>query len=124
MNPATRRAIRKAIIFATFGLLLLLGVFPGMEYFFGGVTERNCGRIKPGMTEAQVHSVLGGPPSGSLGSNTAKVRWKTWSAPGILVDVFFDPDGKVMDKARVVVEQDREESRFTLFLRSWGILPQ
>jgi hypothetical protein len=124
MCPSMRTAImRKAIIFSTLGALIII-------YFFPGLVRRgspwNHERIQMGMTDAQVHSILGAPRYVSE-SGTGQVRWEEWRELGIRVGVLFDANGKVVSKASVLVENDveaQDDSKLTEFLRSWGILPE
>src|SRR4051794_35801850 len=76
-----------------------------------GITETNCGRIRPGMDRAEVEALMGGrstlrartltTPDGADASGTAEV----WQDAGGSVRVTFDPGGRVTD-AFFVESQD------------------
>lgn len=88
--------------------------------FQPGITEENAGRIRTGMSRAQVEAILGGPADNRICATNIKTvstnpkasddaggrfsEWSygwtpawpfdTWTAPGITIDVGFQ-DGKV-----------------------------
>jgi len=68
-----------------------------------GLTEENVRRIRPGMTLAEVETLLGGPATWELdmrdeqGAAALGYRWlRHWEAEGAVVDVEFFADGRVM----------------------------
>src|SRR5436305_1303067 len=82
-----------------------------------GITQRNCEAIQVGMTEAEVHSIVGGPPEiapprptrdgaalvADLYINNSDTVWgqvvpERWHGErGVLV-VLFDQRGRALDK--------------------------
>jgi hypothetical protein len=71
-------------------------------------SQEDCGRIKIGMTRAEVEHVLGGPPGDyrtgpsvppPLPYGNRYMSWDEWQGDGGFVFIQFDDDGRVFDKA-------------------------
>src|SRR5947209_2486329 len=57
------QAMRKLLIGVLAGALVMAGVLVALVGPWPcRVTQRNCDRIREGMTQAEVHAILGGPP--------------------------------------------------------------
>jgi hypothetical protein len=68
-------------------------------------SQEDCGRIKIGMTRAEVEHVLGGPPGDYRTRDTIILYlhlrsgiWYEWQGDGGMILVEFDEDGRVSDK--------------------------
>ena len=124
MCAITRRSVvKKAILFATLGVLLIVYFFPKAGYYFRGVNpqvnSQNYQRIQPGMSVTQVCHILGPPQNETYHLHSKHVLWARWRGPNTEVFAVFDEDGKVSQ-----TECDGwsyEESTFATFLRSCGI---
>ncbi len=63
------------------------------------INEANYERIKPGMTQAEVESILGGPATGRISTFYGPFRGKdidVWEAHGNRICLEFSPGGKVV----------------------------
>src|SRR5262249_58166477 len=68
-----------------------------------GLTQDNVRRLRPGMTLAEVETLLGGPATWEMDmrpddpTEERGYRWlRRWKAEGAAVDVQFFEDGRVM----------------------------
>jgi hypothetical protein len=98
--PTSRRsrlsradAVFVSLVWAVFVLPLLLALQFNREPF----DEEILGRLRPGMSQAEVHSILGSPGSRERGCWTYA---RTFAWP--ILRVHFDPDGRLER-----VERDR-----------------
>jgi hypothetical protein len=74
-----------------------------------GVTRANYERIRGGMTRAEVEGIFGGP--GEPSSSDQADGNRLWRGPGLAVLVWFDEQGRVIDKvAREAAEDGPEPS--------------
>ena len=92
------------------GVVCLLLVVPPDR-----ITERNCNRIKPGMSPAQVEDILGRKPDAVITVGGIELQ-RTWIGRTGSIDVAFDDDGRVV--SRMPFMRMREESVWDR-LRSW-----
>ena len=114
--------IRKMILFTILSVLLLPYIFPGIGFIFR-FDLPNYERIRRGMTYAQVCWIMG-PPRDEVQFEFGPrlVRWEA----DMIVGVYFE-DGRVYKVIRgnsVLIDYEDPDSKFTQFLRSWGILPR
>jgi hypothetical protein len=79
------------------------------------ITERNCNRIEPGMTAAQVEDILGRKPDAVITVGGIELQ-RTWIGRTGSIDVAFDHDGRVV--SRMPFMRMREEAVLDR-LRSW-----
>jgi hypothetical protein len=79
------------------------------------ITERNCNKIVPGMTAAQVEDILGRKPDAIVTVGGVELQ-RTWIGRTGSIDVAFDDDGRVV--SRMPFMRMREESVLER-LRSW-----
>ena len=96
-------------------MLLAGGVCPWIVAPSDQITERNCNRIEPGMSAAQVEAILGRKPDTVLTLGEIELQ-RTWIGRTGSIDVAFDDNGLVV--SRMPFMRMREES-FLDRLRSW-----
>jgi hypothetical protein len=97
-------------------LVLLVGV--GTLCLVGPqdrITERNCNRIKPGMSAAEVEDILGRKPDAVITVGGVELQ-RTWIGRTGAIDVTFDDNDRVV--SRMPFMRMHEES-FLDRLRSW-----
>lgn len=101
MSKSKRQWLLSLVVAIALILLLLLA------WPWPGITERNFERIQTGMGESDVIRILGGPPRDEPGHDDTlhftrrrPERWEIWRAQKFAIAVYFNENGKVVDKDR------------------------
>ena len=111
---------------AAIAALLILGIL--LHFMWAGIHWEAFERIQMGMTESQVHALLGGPPRNEDANNPMLhftrwrgERWEIWRGQHFAIAVYFDQDGRVVDKDCVKDESLEAEPVFDRVLYKWGL---
>jgi hypothetical protein len=96
-------------------LLLAVGLCLWLVSPSDRITERNCNRVEPGMSAAQVEDLLGRKPDAVITVGGIELQ-RTWLGRTGSIDVAFDDHGQVVSHMPFL--RLREES-FLERLRSW-----
>ena len=107
----SKRRLFWFLAFAATGALLSGSAFICLTSKRVRTDKLMCDRIRPGMTRAEVESLLGCPPGHyskypvitHAGHSKAYVAWTSWVSEEGEILVLFDPEGKVARKAHLRV---------------------
>jgi hypothetical protein len=90
-----RRVLLLGSVASVAALVIVFAVWPR-----SGINRWNAARIEHGMTRDEVQKILDGPPreeGGRYSTAISRLPPDVWATPDLLVCIWFDDDGRVIN---------------------------